>query len=176
MSSPARSPRAASDSQIAKPEVLSAGEGRKFLDAFNDLVSRRAYELFDRDGQLDGNDVAHWLQAEHELTASLPDVREAANSFTANVRLPEVAVGGVKVYATEDRVIVYAEIAAPQGNSDNFYESSRSAYWMVRWPEIVDPNSCRAELDDDNLTISARKAEIQPEAESKTGTESSEGL
>jgi HSP20 family molecular chaperone IbpA len=171
MSSPARSLKEAPKTQSSKPEILSREDGQGFLDEFNDLVSRRAYELFDQAGRFDGNDVAHWLQAEKELAAPLPDVRESEDSFSANVPLPEVTVGGVKVYATEDRALVYAE-SGPRGNSDSHYETSHFIYCMIRWPEIVDPASCQAELGDDNLTITVRKAEV----ESKTGTESSEGL
>lgn len=171
MSSPARSLKEAPKTQTAKPESLFREDGRRFLDQFNDLVSRRAYELFDRNGRSDGNDVAHWLQAEKELAALLPDVRESADSFSADLPLSEVTVGGVKVYATEDRVLVYAE-SSSQGDSDARYESSHSIYYMIRWPEIVDPASCKAEQEDDNLTITVRKAETQ----SKTGTGSSEGL
>jgi HSP20 family molecular chaperone IbpA len=120
---------------------------------------------------LDGNDVAYWLQAEKELAAPLPDVCESADSFSADLPLPQVAVGGVKVYATEDRALVYAESSA-QGDSDARYQSSHSVYCMIRWLEIVDPASCRAKLEDNNLTINVRKAEMQ----SKTGTESSKGL
>lgn len=171
MSSPARSLRDPSKSQTAKPEILSREDAQQFLDQFNELVSNRAYELFDQDGRLDGNDVSHWLQAEHELTAPLPEVRESVDSFSATLRLAGVALGGVKVYATEDRAIVYAEGSAP-GDADALEEGRRSNYWLIRWPEIVDPATCRAELDEDILTITARKAEI----ESRTGTESSEGL
>jgi hypothetical protein len=171
MSSPARGLKNTPNAQSVRPEILSREDGRGFLDEFNNLVSRRAYELFDREGRLDGNDVAHWLQAEKELAAPLPDVRESAGSFSANVPLPETPVGGVEVYAAEDCALVYAESGA-QGDSDARYQSSGSVYYMIRWPEIVDPTSSRVELKDDNLTITVRKAEIQ----SKTGTESSEGL
>src|ERR1700747_2417205 len=30
-------------------------------------ISRRAYELFERDGRVDGNDQRHWLEAEREF-------------------------------------------------------------------------------------------------------------
>jgi hypothetical protein len=175
MSSPARGLQQSSNLETSKPEILSYEDARKFLDGFNDLVSRRAYELFERDGQMDGNDVAHWLQAEQELATALSEVRESADTFSAHLRIQDAVVGGVKVYTTEDRAIVYSE-SRVQNDSDAFYESSNATYYMVRWPEIVDPASCRAELDEDILTITARKAEIEPIPESRTGTESSEGL
>jgi HSP20 family molecular chaperone IbpA len=175
MSSPARSLTGGSKNQIAKPQVLTSQEGRRILDTFNDLVSRRAYEEFDRNGRLDGNDVSHWLQAEQELAISLPAVSDSANSFSTNLRLPETSVESVKVFVTEDRAIIYNESSA-ESDTDGLYESKGSTYYMVRWPEIVDPASCRAELGDDTLTVAVRRAEIDSELKSKTGTESSEGL
>jgi hypothetical protein len=32
-------------------------------------ISRRAYQIWEQDGQPDGQETAHWLQAEHELRA-----------------------------------------------------------------------------------------------------------
>lgn len=175
MSSPARSLKLDSKTQIANTQILTFEEARKFLDGFNDLVSRRAYELFDQDGQLDGNDVAHWLQAERELANPLPEVRESAGSFSTQLRIPEAAASDVKVYTTDDRTMVYFERGA-ESDSDGLYESKGATYYLVRWPEIVDPASCRAEIDGDELAIAVRKASIDSEFESKTGTESSEGL
>jgi hypothetical protein len=33
-------------------------------------ISRRAYELWEQEGRPDGNDLRHWLQAEHELSGT----------------------------------------------------------------------------------------------------------
>jgi hypothetical protein len=175
MSSPAHSLTGGSKNEAIKPQVLTSREGRRILDALNDLVSRRAYEEFDRNGRLDGNDVAHWLQAEQELAIPLPKVSDSADSFSTSLRLLETSVGGVKVFATEDRAIIYDESSA-ESDADGLYESKSSTYYVVRWPEIVDPASCRAELEDDTLTVTVRKAEINSEPKSKTGTKSSEGL
>src|SRR4051812_23413660 len=38
-----------------------------------DAVSRRAYELWEKDGRPEGSDLRHWLQAEQELAATPPD-------------------------------------------------------------------------------------------------------
>jgi len=34
-----------------------------------DIIARRAYELFEERGREDGHDLDDWLQAEHELQA-----------------------------------------------------------------------------------------------------------
>jgi HSP20 family molecular chaperone IbpA len=171
MSSPVRTLENRSKPQTAKPEILSHEDGRGFLDEFNNLVARRAYDRFEQDGRADGNDTAHWLDAERELAAPVPDVGDSTDSFTAVISLPNAPAGSTKVYAAEDRAIVYTEINV-QGDCDGKYERCESTYYMIRWPEIVDPGSCSAEMDDQTLTITVRKAEIQ----SQSGTESSEGL
>jgi HSP20 family molecular chaperone IbpA len=171
MSSPVRTLKNPSRPPTAKTEILADEDGRGFLDEFYNLVARRAYDRFERDGRADGNDTAHWLDAERELAAPRTDVRDSTDSFTAVISLPDAPAGSTKVYAAEDRAIVYTQNNV-QGDSDGKYERSESTYYMIRWPEIVDPGSCSAQMDDQRLTITVHKAEVQ----SQTGTESSEGL
>ena len=148
-------------SKKPQPEILSQEDGRGPLDEFNNLVARRAYERFDQDGRVDGNDLSHWLEAENELAPPFPHVRELADSFVANISLPDISVENIKVYATEDRAILYT------GNSsaDNARrtQSTESTYYMIRWPEPVDTSSCTAELENGNLTLQVRKANSRPE-------------
>jgi hypothetical protein len=33
----------------------------------HESISRRAYQIWEQGGQLDGNETEHWLRAEHEL-------------------------------------------------------------------------------------------------------------
>ena len=152
MSTPARGLQSSSVSQNSKPEILSQESGRGLLEEFNHLVARRAYERFDQEGRVDGNDLSHWFDAENDLAPLLPYVRDLADSFVANVSLPDVSGQTVKVYATEDRAIVYAEQT----------QSRESAYYVIRWPESVDVSSCTAELDDGDLTLQVRKANGRP--------------
>src|ERR1022692_1198842 len=37
-----------------------------------DAISRRAYDLFEREGRIDGNDLRHWLEAEKEFLQPVP--------------------------------------------------------------------------------------------------------
>jgi hypothetical protein len=41
-----------------------AGDGQVFK---NDQIAERAYQIFEREGRMDGRDMDHWLQAEREL-------------------------------------------------------------------------------------------------------------
>ena len=49
-----------------------------------DSISRRAYEIWEREGRPEGCDLKHWLQAEQEMSAD-PD-REARNAATGSAR------------------------------------------------------------------------------------------
>ena len=158
MSSPARSLKSSSQSPNVKPEIVPREEEREFLGEFNRLVAQRAYERFDQDGRVDGNDLAHWLDAESEFESPLPEVKESGDSFTVNVPLPRAFAENVKVYATEDRAIVYSENETRGlGLGASRSQTRESTYYMVRWPEIIDPASCSAEMEGGNLTLSARR-------------------
>jgi HSP20 family molecular chaperone IbpA len=161
MSSPARGFQSSSVSQNSKPEILSHEGGRGLLDEFHDLVARRAYERFDQDGRVDGNDLSHWFEAENESAPPRPYVRELADSFVANVSLPEASGENVKVLATEDRAIVYAENSSADRAGET--QTRESTYYLIRWPESVDISSCTADLDNGNLTLQIRKANSRPE-------------
>jgi hypothetical protein len=39
----------------------------------DDAISRRAYELWEKEGRPEGSDLRHWLQAEQDLRTSQPD-------------------------------------------------------------------------------------------------------
>ncbi|MGB9069734.1 MAG: DUF2934 domain-containing protein [Candidatus Acidiferrales bacterium] len=156
MSSPARSVQNRLVSRNSQPEIVSQERGRGLLDEFHDRVARRAYERFDHDGRVDGNDLLHWFEAENELAPPLPSVRELADSFVANISLPKVSGENVKVYATEDRAMVSAESSPADDDGPN--QTRESTYYMVRWPQPVDLSSCTADMDNGNLTLQVRKA------------------
>ena len=42
----------------------------------NELIRRRAFEIWEREGCPDGRDLEHWLQAEVELSAPASSVTE----------------------------------------------------------------------------------------------------
>jgi hypothetical protein len=49
---------------------------------YADSVSRRAYELWEKEGRPEGSDLRHWLQAEQELAGNYP-TRDSANEMTS---------------------------------------------------------------------------------------------
>jgi HSP20 family molecular chaperone IbpA len=159
MSTPARSSRPSSPA--SKPELVLDKEKGSFLDQFYGLVSERAYSLFETSGGFHGHDVAHWLQAEREL-AALPDVQESGDGYTLSIRVLGIPAEQIKVCVTEERAIVCAQSSSSEENAaqsnDSFLEEQRSLYYVIRWPEPIDPETCDAELENGKLALSARKA------------------
>ena len=52
---------------VRSPESLNVPEGDPFFDLaqeINELIERRAYELFEISGSVDGRDRENWLQAQ----------------------------------------------------------------------------------------------------------------
>jgi hypothetical protein len=45
----------------------------------SDEIAQRAYEIYERDGRMDGRDMDHWLQAERELREERERSRGTAN-------------------------------------------------------------------------------------------------
>jgi HSP20 family molecular chaperone IbpA len=167
MSSPSRS--FMTPSRPERVEVVSGEESPQFLDHFNSLIARRAYDLFEQCGRIDGADVTHWLQAENELVTLLPEVREANGAFTVNLPLPGFSANQVKIWANENRALISADNSSNAASGDT--QQSALIYYMVRWPENVEPNSFDARLENGELRLTARKA--QP-SEANTGRAESE--
>ena len=171
MPTPARSARRSSPA--SKPELVPENERASFLDQFYGLVSDRAYSLFETSGGLHGDDVAHWLQAETELSA-LPDVQESGEAYTVSIRILGIPADQIKVCATEERAIVSAQSSSSEENAaqsnDSFLQEQRSLYYVVRWPESVDPETCSAELENGKLTLSARKVRREASATAEDST------
>ena len=51
---------------------------RRNTEALNDEIARRAYELYEARGYVDGFDVDDWLLAEQDIVGSTPAGKAAA--------------------------------------------------------------------------------------------------
>jgi HSP20 family molecular chaperone IbpA len=156
MSSSASSPKKSGSPQ--RPEVISDAEKPEFLEAFNKLVAKRAYELFEQFGRGHGDDLAHWLQAEREMATPLPDIRESGGWFTVTAPVPRDFAEHIKVCVQEDHSIICAEQTSAGSLRETESREYRSLYYLVRWPDKVDPPSSTAYWENQNIVLTARKA------------------
>jgi hypothetical protein len=50
----------------------------------HESISRRAYQIWEQGGQLDGNETEHWLRAEHELHTQHEKTERTDGASAAN--------------------------------------------------------------------------------------------
>jgi hypothetical protein len=66
-------------------------------EASAELISRRAYEIWEQEGRPEGRDLQHWLQAEQELSAKSNGSTQSAslqpNGKNEAARFDEVGTG-----------------------------------------------------------------------------------
>ena len=89
-------------------------ENRRVVDSLKEKVARRAYELFERGGRAEGNDMRHWLQAESEILSKIPEIRETSSSYTVNIPVQGFKPEEIYVGVDANRTLVLAENKSPR--------------------------------------------------------------
>jgi len=141
----------------SQPQILLESERPEFDEEFHRLVAERAYEIFQESGGVPGGDVTNWLQAEGELATRLNKVRRSRVWFTVSASVPGVTAEDVQVCSHRNRAIVFVQ---REIDRDRVGESSlHSRYYVVRWPEDVEPESVRAHVENGSLTLIACQAQ-----------------
>jgi HSP20 family molecular chaperone IbpA len=141
-------------------------ENRRVVDSMKEKVARRAYELFERGGNADGDDLQHWLQAESELLAKIPEIRETSSSYTVNVPVQGFKPDEIYVGVDSNRTLILAE---KQESTDGrkWQEpgfSRRSLFHAADWPTPVDPATASAQIKNGILILSVKR--VAPSATS----------
>jgi len=142
------------------PNIVSGEKRDALLDEFRRLVSKRAYELFEELGRVDGNDVTHWLRAEGELCVRLPEVQESGAWYTVSAPVVGVPADHIKVSVEDGGALISAEKTGNAPDSSAEASEYSSIYYSVRWPDSVDPETASAYLKNGTLTLLARKAGV----------------
>jgi HSP20 family molecular chaperone IbpA len=136
-------------------------ENRRVVDSLKQKVARRAYELFERGGRAEGNDMRHWLQAESEILSKIPEIRETSSSYTVNVPVQGFKPDEIYVGVDANRTLVLAET---QDTADGRSKSpqpgfSREALFLAAdWPAPVDPATASAQIKNGNLILTVKRA------------------
>jgi HSP20 family molecular chaperone IbpA len=153
MSTGASSVKQASPSEM--PAIVSGEKKSALLQEYRKNVSKRAYELFEERGRVDGEDVSHWLRAEGELCIPLPEVHQSGAWYTVSAPLVGVPADHIKVSVEDGVALIAAESA-----SDREARKFSATFYAVRWPENVNPETASAYLKNGTLTLVARKAGV----------------
>ncbi len=99
---------AATQSAPSRPPVKTAKTEDlvERMDVF-DAISRRAYELFEQEGRIDGNHTRNWLEAERELLHPVHmKIEETDSEFVVRAELPGFTANDIEVTVEPRRVTI----------------------------------------------------------------------
>ena len=134
------------------------------IDRLYGAISRRAYELFERDGRVDGNDVRHWLDAEKEFLHPVHvNMKETDGEFVVRAEVPGFTASDLEVNVEPRRVTIAGkrESKKEMREDGTFYAEERSdeIFRTIELPSEVNTTKVSAALRDGVLDIQIPKAE-----------------
>jgi len=159
-------------------QPLKAGKTENIserIDRLYDSISRRAYELFERDGRVDGNDQHHWLEAEREFLLPMQtSMEETDGEFVLRAEVPGFTANDLEVTVEPRRVTIAGKRESKKESKDGAAlvteAFSDEVFRAIELPSEVIATKVSATLKDGVLNIQIPKAESKKSvpAESQT--------
>jgi len=152
---------------VQAPEILKLVPDDPFIELareINDLIARRAYELFEFGGSAHGHDREDWLRAESEILFNAPaDIRETETAVTIRVDVPGFSENDLEVRIAPRRLYITGQRpeASEQREGKTVYSERRSGriFGVLDLPSQIDPDLTEATLRDGILEITLLKAD-----------------
>ena len=150
------------------PEIRKLFAGDPFFERMqeiNDMIARRAYELFASWGFTHGHHLEDWHSAESEILHPIPlEVTEAETEFTVRAEVPGFSEKDLEVRVEPRRLFIAGkrQEAAEQTRGKTVY-SERHANQIFRvldLPASIDPNEVKATLSEGVLEVTLSKVAI----------------
>jgi HSP20 family molecular chaperone IbpA len=132
------------------------------MDKLFDDVRKRAYELFQSRGALDGSDLDDWFRAQQDLVWT-PDSElvETDKEFQMTLAVPAMEPKDIQISALPDAVIVQGEISHKEDRKEGKVHFSefreKKLFRRFEMPGEIDVEQVRATLENGVLHIAAAK-------------------
>jgi len=134
-----------------------------------EIIARRAFDIFNGHAGTFNAEFDDWLQAERELFPQPSiEVRKANNHFEIDAVLPGVDPKKVDVKVTAEDVLITAEREATRAEPMSAADAGRTLDGKVQYfrsihlPELIDPNHVKADYRHGRLHLSALIAKREP--------------
>ena len=126
-------------------------------------VMRRAYDIFENNGQPFGRDLDHWLQAEQELLWKPPiEIHETDGKLVMEAAVSGLDPKDMTIEVTPDDIVLKAEIHhqhdEKKGTVHMCEFESGSMFRSIHLPRRINPDKVRAELKNGLLRVTAAAA------------------
>ena len=146
--------------KAGKTESLTERANRLF-----EAISRRAFELFERDGRADGNDVRHWVDAEKEFLHPVRiNLEENEAEIVVHAEVPGFTASDLEVNVEPRRVTITGMRVSKKENKETDFvyteESSDEIFRSFELPSEVITTKVSAALRDGILDIQLPKVEV----------------
>ena len=133
------------------------------IQMLQDRISRRAYDLYETRGAVDGSHVNDWLRAEREVYwVPQVELQETDRAFHLMIRVSDVADETIEVNVLPEMIILRSagenEIGAQNG-TDLCPSGSKVLFGRIFFPSQIHAESAVIRLEDDLLRVSAAKVE-----------------
>jgi HSP20 family molecular chaperone IbpA len=146
------------------------------MEHLNDTISRRAFELFEQEGRVEGHHLRHWLEAERELLHPVHmRIEETDGEFVVRAELPGFTASDIEVSVEPRRVIITGKRESTQeekqGGAVYTEQCSDEIFRAMELPTEVNVMKVTATLKDGVLNIqlpkatAAKAAVVQPTAD-----------
>ncbi len=142
----------------------------------SEQVRRKAFELFERYGRVDGHDVEHWLEAEKQLL-SVPrsELLDSAGEFEVHIAVPGFEAKEIAVTALPGSLLVKAEAVRGREKKEGEVRysefSDQSLFRRIPLPQPIDVAHVTAKLEKGVLNIVADKAGVEKEVKKRNEKE-----
>ena len=151
---------------VQASEMLKLVRDDPFIEVareINDLITRRAYELFESGGSAHGHDRENWFRAESEILFHAPvDIREGETAVTIRMDVPGFSENDLEVRIAPRRLCITAQRpeASEQQEGKTVYSERRSrrVFRVLDLPSQIDPDLTEATLSGGILEITLLKA------------------
>ncbi len=150
---------------VRTPEIPEFRAGDPFFERaqeINDLITRRAYELFEARGLTHGLDRDDWLRAESEILLRAPvEVTETEAQFTVRADVSGFADKDVEVRVAPRSLCITAKRreAWEQKEGTTIHSERRASqiFRVLELPSQVDPYQVNARVTDGLLEVTLAK-------------------
>jgi len=145
--------------KAVSPESIS-----ERIERLYQAISRRAYELFERDGRVHGNDVSHWTEAEREFLQPVTvEMEQTEGEIVLHAEVPGFASSDLEVSVESRRVTISGKHESrnetKEGEDRYIEQRSDEIFRSLELPSEVDAIKVSATLKDGVLKIVLPKVE-----------------
>lgn len=142
-----------------KARVLRDNDLAAWLDALEQDIARRAFELFEARGREPGRDVDDWLRAAQEMFDPLPgNATEDGKSVTVRCFVPPALEVMVGVEPRRALVWVGQSLSQTANLDRSADQGTGRRVFQFQFPELVDPSQPAVDINGQLLTITVPKA------------------